>query len=161
MDRREFVKGAALAGAAVASGGAELGQVAAQDATAEATPYGAHKTFVGVQLDIGRILEQGVDRMLDDLQRLAHVNALFLYTITYMAERVHARDMGNFRGGNFATVHPQYYKDTILKPEDTRSPDFPGFDVLATVVPAARKRGVKTFPWIIEDNTLPKVPNMA
>jgi hypothetical protein len=160
MDRREFVRGAALTGAAVASGKAALGQAAGQEAAAVAAPYGAHKTFVGIQLDIGRILEEGVDRVLDDLQRLAHVNALFLYSVTYMEGRVHAQTTGNFRGGNYATVHPQYYKDTLLKPEDTRAPEFPTFDVLATVVPAARKRGMKTFCWIIEDNELPRVPNM-
>jgi len=148
MDRREFMKTAALTSAAAA-----LAPVVAQ-------PPAAPKTFVGIQMDIGRILSDGVDKVLDDIQRLAHVNALFLYTNTYMEERVHANIQGTFRGGNFATVHPQYYKDTLLKPEDTRAPEFPNFDVLATVVPAARKRGIKTFCWIIEDNSLPKVPNM-
>jgi hypothetical protein len=146
MDRREFMQAAVSTAAALAP---SLGQ---------AQP--AHKTMVGVQLNIAPLIEQGADRVLDDLQRLAHVNTLFLYTITYMAERVHARNPGPFRGGNFATVHPRYYRDTILKPEDTRAPEYPDFDVLATVVPAARQRGMKTFCWIIEDNTLPKVPNM-
>jgi hypothetical protein len=152
MDRREFMKSAALTGAAALA-------PATLPAAAQA-PAAPAKTFVGIQLDIGRILSDGIDRVLDDMQRLAHVNALFLYTITYMEERVHARTAAPFRGGNFATVHPQYYKDTLLKPEDTRSPDFPGLDILATVVPAARKRGIQTFCWIIEDNTLPQVPNM-
>jgi hypothetical protein len=152
MDRRTFMKSAALTSAAAA--------LAPAAAPALAQPPAAPKTFVGIQMDIGRILSDGVDRVLDDIQRLAHVNALFLYTITYMDERVHARTTAPFRGGNFATVHPQYYKDTLLKPEDTRAPDFPGLDILATVVPAARKRGIKTFCWIIEDNTLPNVPNM-
>jgi hypothetical protein len=149
MDRREFMKSAALTGAATLA----PASVAAQTA-------GAQKTFVGIQMDIGQILARGVDHVLDDIQRLAHVNALFLYTITYMQERVHARPQIPFRGGNFATVHPQYYHDTLLKPEDTRAPDFPGFDVLAVAVPAARKRGIKTFCWIIEDNTIPHIPNM-
>ena len=152
MDRREFMKSAALTSAAAA-----LTQTATP---ALAQPPAAPRTFVGIQMDIGRILSDGVDRVLDDIQRLAHVNALFLYTITYMDERVHARTTAPFRGGNFATVHPQYYNDTLLKPEDTRSPDFPGLDILATVVPAARKRDIKTFCWIIEDNILPNVPNM-
>jgi hypothetical protein len=149
MDRREFMKSAALTGAAT------LASTSAAPQTA-----GAQKTFVGIQMDIGRILTDGIDKVLDDIQQLAHVNALFLYTITYMQERVHHPTAAPFRGGNFATVHPQYYHDTILKPEDTRSPDFPNLDILATVVPAARKRGIKTFCWIIEDNTIPKVPNM-
>jgi len=147
MDRREFVKAAVSTAAALSP--------------ALAQSQSVPKTTVGIQLNIGPLIEQGVDKVLDDLQRLAHVNALFLYTHTYMAERVHSRVGGGaFRGGNFATVHPQYYRDTIVKPEDTRAPEFPDFDVLAAVVPAARKRGMKTFSWIIEDNTLPRVPGM-
>jgi len=151
MDRRTFMKSAALTGAAA---------IAQSPAPALAQAQGSQKTTVGIQLDVGSLVEQGVDRVLDDLQRLAHVNALFLYTINFMQERVHYKGTGTFRGGNYATVHPQYYKDTVLRAEDTRAPEFPGFDVLAEVVPAARKRGIKTFCWIIEDNSLPKVPNM-
>ena len=150
MDRREFVKSAALTGVAAL----------APAKSALAQPPSLPKTFVGIQMDIGRILTDGVDKVLDDIQHLAHVNALFLYTITYMQERVHHPTAVPFRGGNFATVHPQYYHDTVLKPEDTRSPDFPSLDILAMVVPAARKRGIQTFCWIIEDNSIPKVPNM-
>jgi hypothetical protein len=147
MDRREFVKAAVSTSAALAP--------------ALAWQQSAPRTFVGIQLNIGPLIDQGVDKVLDDLQRLAHVNALFLYTHTYMAERVHARSYnGTFRGGNFATVHPRYYRDTLVNPEDTRAPEFPSFDALAAVAPAARKRGMKTFSWIIEDNTLPKVANM-
>jgi hypothetical protein len=150
MDRRDFVKTAV-------SGAAALAAAQAQNGGARPEP----KTFVGVQLNIGPLIEQGVDRVLDDLQRLAHVNALFLYTVTYMAERVHPPGGGAaFRGGNFATVHPEFYRDTIVKPADTRAPEFPGFDVLAAVVPAARKRGMKTYSWLIEDNMLPKVAGM-
>jgi hypothetical protein len=151
MDRREFMKSAALTSAAA---------LAPTALPASGQGHPAAKTFVGIQMDIGRILAEGVDRVLDDIQRLAHVNALFLYTITYMQERVHSQTSTVFRGGNFATVHPQYYTETLLKPEDTRAPDFPNLDILATVVPAARKRGIKTFCWIIEDNTIPKIPNM-
>jgi hypothetical protein len=41
----------------------------------------------------------------------------------------------NFHGGNFATPHPQYYKNTVLK--DTRAPDHGDLDILAEVLPAA------------------------
>ena len=152
MDRREFVKTAALTGAAALTG--------SPAAMAAQTPA-ANKTFVGIQIPVGPLAEPGgLDRVLDELQRVAHVNALFLHTSTYSADRAGVRATATFRGGNYATVHPQYYHDTVLKPEDTRAPEFPGFDALAVVVPAARKRGMKTFCWIIEDNSLPKVPNM-
>ena len=116
MDRREFVKSAAVTSAAAA-----LTQTCPPGPRQPRRTQDLRRHSIG----IGRILSDGVDRVLDDLQRLAHVNALFLYTITYMDERVHAGTTGPFRGGNFATVHPQYYHDTLLKPEDTRSPDIP------------------------------------
>src|SRR5712671_477059 len=64
--------------------------------------------------------------------------------------------------GNFATPHPQYYKDTALKAEDTRAPDYPGVDTIASVVPAARKRGIRTILWA-EDvfrNDLPNIDKL-
>jgi hypothetical protein len=158
MDRREFVKTAASTGAAALTGAA--GFTASSVELAAQTPA-ANKTFVGIQMPVGPLAEPGgLDRVLDEIQRAAHVNALFLHTSTYSADRAGVRATATFRGGNYATVHPQYYHDTVLKPEETRAPEFPGFDALAAVVPAARKRGMKTFCWIIEDNSLPKVPNM-
>ncbi len=43
----------------------------------------------------------------------------------------------NFHGGNFATPHPQFYKNTVLK--DTRAPDHGDLDILAEVLPAAKE----------------------
>jgi len=76
--------------------------------------------------------------------------------------RVHLHDSRagvqkpNFHGGNFAAVHPQYYKDTPLTPADMRATDFGDYDVLADMIPEARKRGMKTFCWVIEDNFRPR-----
>ena len=150
MDRRDFLKSAALTSAAAL----------APAATPALVQFPAKpKTFVGIQMDIGRILTDGVTAC-STTSSASPTSTLSFYTITYMQERVHHATAAPFRGGNFATVHPQYYHDTVLKPEDTRSPDFPSLDILAAVVPAARKRGIQTFCWIIEDNTIPKVPNM-
>jgi hypothetical protein len=63
----------------------------------------------------------------------------------------------DFHGGNFAKVHLEYYKDTVLK--DTRAPDHGELDILATVLPAARKRGIKTICWL-EDVFRPDIPNI-
>ena len=54
-------------------------------------------------------------------------------------------DTDTFHGGNYATPHPQYYRNTALVPE--KAPDHPGYDVLADVVPAAHKRGMKVICW--------------
>ena len=51
----------------------------------------------------------------------------------------------NFHGGNFATPHPQYYRNTSIAPE--KAPDHPNYDVIADVLPAANKRGMKVICW--------------
>src|SRR5439155_6664 len=61
----------------------------------------------------------------------------------------------NFRGGNFATPHPQYYRHTSIAPE--RAPDHPDYDVVADVLPAAHRRGMKVICWF-EDVFRPDVP---
>ncbi|HEV2690391.1 MAG TPA: hypothetical protein VGV35_17665, partial [Bryobacteraceae bacterium] len=63
----------------------------------------------------------------------------------------------DFHGGNFAKVHPEYYKNTVL--QDTRAPDHGDLDILATVLPAAKKRGIKTICWL-EDVFRPDIPNI-
>jgi hypothetical protein len=52
-------------------------------------------------------------------------------------------DDKTFHGGNYATPHPEFYRDTVLKP--THAPDHGDLDIVATVLPAARKRGMKLF----------------
>src|SRR4029453_1664978 len=51
----------------------------------------------------------------------------------------------NYHGGNFATPHPQYYKNTSILPQ--KAPDHPDYDVIADVLPRARKRGMKVIAW--------------
>src|SRR5438445_200517 len=63
----------------------------------------------------------------------------------------------NFHGGNFATPHPQYYKNTVIK--HTRAPDHGNLDILAEVLPAAKKRGMKVICWL-EDVFRADLPNI-
>ena len=44
-----------------------------------------------------------------------------------------------FHGGNYATPHPEFYRNTVLK--QTRAPDHGDLDIVAAVLPAAKKRG--------------------
>ena len=101
-----------------------------------------------------RLLDEGTEKVLDILQEKACVNTLFLAKFTYgngIASRqlkgyplpdhgVQAYDE-NFHGGNYATPHSQYYKNTVI--QDTKAPDHGNLDILETVIPVARKRGVK------------------
>jgi hypothetical protein len=161
LDRRSFIK-TAVAGSAVLA--------APQAASPQAS---SGKNMVGIQVGAVSFLDEGTEKVLDVFQERAHVNTLFLATFTYgrgIAGRQvpgqplpdhgkQAYDTDTFHGGNYAAVHPQYYKDTPIKPEDSRAPDHAGYDVLADVVPRAKKRGMRTICWC-EDVWNDKVPHV-
>jgi len=109
--------------------------------------------------------------VLDNLQQRAYVNTLFLATFAYDRGIAGRQIKGfpfpdhgvreydsNYHGGNYATPHPQYYKNTVLK--DTKAPDHGNLDILELVIPAAKKRGVKTYCWSIDDGGPADVPNI-
>jgi len=60
-------------------------------------------------------------------------------------------------GGNYATPHAQYYKNTIMK--DVKAPDHGNLDILEEVIPKAKKHGVKVYTWS-EDVWRNDVPNV-
>jgi hypothetical protein len=157
MNRRTFL---AAAGSTAAGMGAAFAQ----------TPAKAKDQVIGIQIGAASFVDEGTEKVLDVLQERAYVNTLFLATFTYgrgISGRqikgfpfpdhgVQAYD-DNFHGGNYATPHTQYYKNTVLK--DTKAPDFGKLDILETVIPAAKKRGIKTYCWS-EDVWRPDVPNI-
>src|SRR5258705_786976 len=147
VNRREFLKIAAGAGAALAM----------------STP--GHATLsskmIGIQVGAISFVDEGTEKVLDVLQERGSVNTLFLAVFTYgrgIAGRQIAGqplpDHGkqeydlNFHGGNFATPHSQYYKNTVLK--DTRAPDHGDLDILAEVLPAAQKSGLTGICWLAD-----------
>src|SRR3989441_5585349 len=160
MNRRNFLHGAA-AGALTA---------AAQSAAAQ----GPSK-MVGIQVGAVSFVDEGVEPVLDEFQKDANINTLFVATFTYgrgIAGRQvpgnplpdHGKQQydngsgpGTFHGGSYTKVHPQYYKDTAI--QNFRAPDFGDYDVLEAVIPAARKRGMKTICWF-EDVWRGDVPNI-
>ncbi len=129
------------------------------------------KKMVGIQVGAISFVDEGVEPVLDNVQQLGGVNTLFVATFTYgrgIAGRQvpgqplpdhgkHEYDT-NFHGGAYTAVHPEFYRNTVLK--DFRAPDHGDFDVLATVLPAARKRGMKTICWY-EDVWRNDVPNVS
>src|SRR5881409_3539837 len=145
MDRRVFLETATLV-----AGGAALGR-----ASGERVPD--DPPTVGIQVGAVSFVDEGTDKVLDGFQEMAGINTLFLATFTYgrgIAGRQvpgqplpdHGKqeyDTGTFRGGNFATPHPQYYRSTSLRPE--KAPDHGAYDVIADVLPRARRRDMKVI----------------
>src|SRR6185312_2843738 len=90
---------------------------------------------IGIQAGAVSFFDEGVGPVLDIFQERGAINTLFLTTFTYgrgLAGRQipgqpfpdHGKqesDERTFHGGNYATPHPQFYADTILK--ETRAPD--------------------------------------
>ncbi|MBS1851153.1 MAG: hypothetical protein JST79_09600 [Acidobacteria bacterium] len=157
FSRREFLKVTASAALAAPT----LGWAAA--------PSSPDK-MVGIQVGAISFVDEGTEKVLDILQERAGVNTLFLAVFTY-GRGIAGRqipgyplpDHGkqeydlNYHGGNFATPHPQYYRDTVIRPE--HAPDHGNLDILAEVLPAAKKRGMKVIAWM-EDVFRPDLPNI-
>jgi hypothetical protein len=167
MDRRSFIQGAAAA--AVASSVAPGRAIAPSDSQASVLKG----QMIGLQVGAVSFVDEGTEKVLDQLQEDADVNTLFLATFTYgrgIAGRqvpgqplpdhgMQAYDTGTFYGGNYATIHPQYYKDAVFK--GTPAPDLgPHYDVLDAVLPSARKRNIRTICWF-EDVFRRDLPNIS
>src|SRR5258708_409815 len=144
MTRRGFLNSVAPAVAAANSGLAQ--------------PALAKQQTIGIQIGSISFLDEGTEKVLDILQEQGRVNTLFLATFTYgngIADRQlpghpfpdhGVQDYNdNFHGGNYATPHPEFYKDTVFK--NLKAPDHGNVDILELVLPAAKKRGVKVYTW--------------
>jgi hypothetical protein len=116
-------------------------------------------SMIGIQIGAVSFVDEGVEPVLDTLQSKARVNTLFIAAFTYgrgIAGRQipgqplpdHGKqqyDTDTFHGGSYAAVHPQFYGNTPLR--DIRAPDLGSFDVFQSVLPSARKRGMKSIAW--------------
>src|SRR5215469_4654749 len=157
MNRRNFLQSATAAAVAASQ-------------NASAAPMASK--MVGIQVGAVSFVDEGVEKVLDEFQQDAHINTLFVATFTYgrgIAGRQvpgqplpdHGKqqyDTDTFKGGSYTRIHPEYYKDTVLR--DFRAPDFGDYDVLEAVIPESRKRGIKTICWF-EDVWSNSVPNVA
>jgi hypothetical protein len=159
MNRREFLEGSAAAAAGISV----LGWPADASAQMPSKP-------IGIQVGAVSFLDEGTDKVLDNFAELAKIDTLFLATFTYgrgiggrqprgSALPDHGKQEydDNYHGGNFATPHPQYYKNTSIAPQ--KAPDHPDYDVIADVLPRAHKRGMKVICWF-EDVFRKDVPGL-
>ncbi len=148
QNRRDFLK----TGTAGLTGAGLAGAAAAQSE--------AGRKMIGIQVGAVSFVDEGTDKVLDIFQERAFINTLFLATFTYgrgiAGRQVPGQPLPDhgkqeydldFHGGNYGIVHPQYYRDTGIKPEETRAPDHGKLDIIAEVLPAAKKRGMRTILW--------------
>ncbi|SDT12378.1 glycoside hydrolase family 10 protein [Microlunatus soli] len=118
---------------------------------------------VAIQIGAVSFADEGVEPVLDILQERGAVNALFLATPTWTrgtgGRQVPGRPLPDhgvqsydhdWVGGNYATIHPEFYRTTRLGPVG-RAPDYDG-DLLSDVVSTAAERGVASYAWMEESS---------
>src|SRR5256714_13494293 len=153
ITRREFAKLIAATGVAAGL------PLEAQSAPAR---------MIGIQVGAVSFVDEGVPPVLDRFQHDAGINTLFVATFTYgrgiAGRQLRGQPLPDhggqeyddaFRGGNFATPHPQFYRRTTIAPE--KAPDHAAYDVLADVLPAARRRRMRLDCWV-EDGFRQDIP---
>jgi hypothetical protein len=148
LHRRDFLQQSAGLAALATAGPLVSALAAAEPAT---------RKTIGIQVGSISFTDEGVEKVLDVFQERGAVNTIYLTTFTYgrgLAGRqvpgqpfpdhgAQVSDERTFHGGNYATPHSEFYRDTVLK--QTRASDHGDLDIVATVLPAARKRGMRLF----------------
>ena len=125
---------------------------ATSEAAAATQPQpAAAKPMIGFQAEDSYLLQYGIARFLDDVQTRASVNTLFLHCSPY-SPSWNGLDKSTNPSGNFATAHPQFYRDVFMKPQNLAAGDPDLSDTLQKITAETRKRGIKIFPWMEEDN---------
>src|SRR5581483_11668811 len=148
-DRRDFLKGAALASLA---------------GMAEAAPGPLAGKFNGIQMGPQTILDEGIEHTLDLIQETAGINAVMVYSHTYHGDirkapqflatdhGVPVREMRNRKlPWVWVKPHEQYYRNTSLRHQKVDSSyEYANRDLFAELVEPCRKRGMKLYARVLE-----------
>jgi hypothetical protein len=127
--------------------------------------------MIAIQVGAVSFVDEGVEPVLDIFRDKGAVNTICLTTFPYgrgLGGRQipgqlfpdhgsQQSDETTFHGGNYATPHAEFYKNTVLK--QTRAPDHGDLDIVAAVLPAAKKLRMKLF-CSVEDVFRSDVPGV-
>lgn len=161
--RRRFLKQSSVAAAAIAA--SPLTTLALDKNGRVSTDK-----LIGIQLGAVSFMDEGVEKVLDNLQKRAGVNAIFMATFCY-DRGLNGRqmpgqpfpdhgskesDVNTYHGGFYCTPHAKFYDNTAIKGDQLLAPDFGGVDVLAQVIPVAKKKGIKVFASVLDTWAYPE-----
>ena len=150
MNRRKFIQLGVLGTGAALAGAESLRSEPAAPPASGKTP-----ATVAMPISVGSRSRNRISiRSLMTCALRAGVNALFIFIYSHEAHRGGVA-AANFHGGNYARPHMEFYKDTPLTLQDMRAPEFGDVDILERVIPVAKKHGIRVFPFLLEDNSLP------
>jgi len=166
ISRRSFVRKASLAAAAVTAGigiTKANGHASAIDEKGKpiktATGYSLNslkpiidKPLIGFQANATYLVEYGIGRFLDDIQNRANVNTL-IQRMPPFEISWDGLDKSTNTNGNFVTANPKYYKNIYMQPKGLGPNDFNLPDAMQKIMAETKKRGMKIYPWVEEDNS--------
>jgi hypothetical protein len=165
LDRRNFLRLCSAAAAFMTQAGRTQTAPARRGARA---PVQSRKNFVAIQVRGFGWVDEGVDAVLDNIQKKGDVNTVWGYTFVYGETRLsstlpdHGKAGISVTGGALYDYDPKYFQDTILK--DFRSSEYGKFNVIEEAAPKAKARGMDFFAWDLNNAgaTLPRlIPNYS
>jgi hypothetical protein len=149
MNRRKFIQLGV-----VGAGAAFTGIESLQGGLVPVGPSPKSPTTIALPISVAPLAQRDLDAMFADMTERAGVIALFPFMYSHEPHRAGV-EAANFHGGNYARPHMEFYKDTPLTLQDMRAPEFGDVDVLEKIIPVAKKHGIRTFCFLLEDNNLP------
>ncbi|HLN12153.1 MAG TPA: hypothetical protein VK587_03135 [bacterium] len=128
------------------------------------TFVGGSDKFVGIQISPVSFIDEQVGPLLDRLRDEFGINVLLIGTLSWLGLKVGrriswkldgwpdhgAQDPTPLRGGSYIAERPEYYQRTIFKQFRAEDEALRGVDILAAVIPEARRRGMQVYPEIME-----------
>lgn len=150
LTRRHFVQ---LIAAASVAGGLQAASEAKAAPVAANTRTRNRKNLVATQVKAYAWQDEGIDKLLDNLQEKGNVNTVFAFTFlsepTDVSGDIPLPDHGTYSkahpeiGGAFYDYDLKYFADTTLKEFHAASP----FNVISEVGPKMKARGMDFFAW--------------
>jgi hypothetical protein len=177
LDRRSFLRLASATAAFFAQNGRSQTAAPAQ-ATPPArpgprggrAPARGKKNFVGIQVRGFAWVDEGVDQVLDNIQKKGEVNTVWAYTFAYGEQRLRTGagfpDHGTPLSASNTGIHagalydydPKFFTNTSLK--DFRLNGYGKFNVIEAVAAKAKARGMDFFAWDL-NNPSPTLAHTA
>jgi hypothetical protein len=112
------------------------------------------KNLIGIQVNSFAWLDEGIDKVLDNLQEKGNINTVFAFTFftqpTDVSGKIALPDHGTFGranpdvGGAYYDYDPKYFRNTTIK--DFHAPTSK-FNVITEVGPKMRARGIDFYAW--------------
>jgi hypothetical protein len=138
------------------------GRFPSADLSKDPSPNGTRATsaptrekFVAIQIGARSFVDEGIEKVLDDLQEKAGVNVLMPAVFTYgrgLAGRQipgqplpdhGVQKYDEIHGGSYAKLHSEFSAKSVI--QNVRAPELGNFDVLADVIPKAKARRMRTY----------------